>query len=293
MLRFSPVLFGLAILASASPLHAQVVNPNVIEFQPSPYHASVDHYDVHFYQRGSSEPFLVAGIGKPAPQADGMIRLDATGQLGGFPLPNVVAEVRIIAYGGGTHAVSGASNPFVVTPTPAPAGGGAPGAPSLSASNVSVNPITLSWTPGPGGAPTSYTLVVGSTPGAADLLIKPLGAVQTVSGAIPAGIRVYARIVAANAVGMQASNEIAVHVGASATPSLAAATVQGSTVHLSWTPAATVTVVARSAPGGAPIAMGTASGGSVAVPNVPPGVYYVTVSSDGRTESNQIVVTVP
>lgn len=65
------------------------------------------------------------------------------------------------------------------------AGPTAPGAPTLNAPTVSGNTVGLSWTPGPGGAPTSYTLAVSATPGGTPFLVVPLTGTGIVYGGGP------------------------------------------------------------------------------------------------------------
>jgi hypothetical protein len=123
------VFLMLALAAPAA--RAQVTNANVVEFLPSADHGrtlasgqpAVSRYQVEFYQRGSLDSVLSLSIGKPAPQADGMIRVDFAKLQQVVPLPNVVSEVRVAAIGPDGTGVSTVSNTFVqrcawaVTPT--------------------------------------------------------------------------------------------------------------------------------------------------------------------------------
>ncbi len=56
----------------------------------------------------------------------------------------------------------------VAGPTP-------PGAPTLNPAVVAGNNVSLSWAPGAGGAPTSYTLLAAFTPGGAPFLSHTVG----------------------------------------------------------------------------------------------------------------------
>jgi hypothetical protein len=87
-----------------------------------------------------------------------------------------------------------------------------PGAPTLSAVQVGTNPITLSWTPGAGGLPTSYTIVAGRSPHSSDFGIFPMNRATSVTGAVPLDVPIYVRVVAANAAGTAVSSLLTVTV---------------------------------------------------------------------------------
>jgi pimeloyl-ACP methyl ester carboxylesterase len=112
----------------------------------------------------------------------------------------------------------------------------APGRPTLVAS-VTGNTVTLSWTAGPGGAPSSYSVAVGRSAGASDVFAQDLGLLTLVSGALPSG-RYFFRVTAINSSGSATSDEIAITVGLSieapGTPSNFRAGVSGFSVSLSW-----------------------------------------------------------
>ena len=87
-----------------------------------------------------------------------------------------------------------------------------PGAPTLNPAVVAGNTVSLSWAPGAGGAPTSYTLFAAATPGGAPFLSAPLGGNAIAFGGVPSGTY-YVRMVAHNALGTSPpSNEITVVV---------------------------------------------------------------------------------
>lgn len=98
---------------------AQVVNPTIAEFTPSPDHsrlasdgtAWVTRYDLGFYQQGASSPFQVASLGKPAPASDGQIRINLSTLT--LPSAGIVYEARVIAVGPGGSTPSAASNTFM------------------------------------------------------------------------------------------------------------------------------------------------------------------------------------
>ncbi len=118
-----PVVGALAMLIQASAVTAQTSNPNVVEFLPSPHHFAtlstgqpvVSRYVLTFYAAGTSEDVLSVDLGKPAPQADGLIRLDFAGLIGSFPLPGAQVEARVGVFGPDGTAVSNPSNTFVLT----------------------------------------------------------------------------------------------------------------------------------------------------------------------------------
>jgi predicted phage tail protein len=74
--------------------------------------------------------------------------------------------------------------------------------------------VALAWSaPAAGPAPSSYTLVVGSQTGAADILVVPTGTTATSTGAFAPPGTYYVRVLAQNACGVSlASNEIVVVV---------------------------------------------------------------------------------
>lgn len=121
-LRLWPLVSAaLALLLNASPALAQTQNPNVVAFHPSAEHSSklasgqpaVSRYDLVFYREGTTEPIVTVDLGKPAPQADGVIRVDYTSRLGTWPLPGVQAVARVTAVGPGGVGTSAPSNAFV------------------------------------------------------------------------------------------------------------------------------------------------------------------------------------
>lgn len=99
--------------------------------------------------------------------------------------------------------VSAPSNEVTVT-VAAPA---APGAPVLNAPVVSGSTVTLSWSPGGGGAPTSY-VVTALTPGGVVLGSAPVTGASLAIPNVPSGSYLL-RLVAVNSVGTSpASNTV-------------------------------------------------------------------------------------
>lgn len=89
-----------------------------------------------------------------------------------------------------------ASNEVTVTV----AGATAPGAPTLSSPTVSGSTVSLSWVPGSGDPPTSYTLTASATPGGAPIATVPLTGTSAAFSAVPSGTY-YLRLVATNSAG--------------------------------------------------------------------------------------------
>lgn len=121
-------------------------------------------------------------------------------------IPPGTYYVRVVASNAG--GTSGPSNEIVVMVS-APS---LPGAPTLNAAVVSGNTVSLSWTPGAGGAPTSYILRASLTPGGSPFASVPMVGTSMTFTDVPSGAY-YLRLAAANAVGTgPVSNEIMVVV---------------------------------------------------------------------------------
>jgi Bacterial Ig domain/Putative binding domain, N-terminal len=112
---------ALVFLVHVPSVSAQSSNPNVVSFAPSPNHSAtvptgepvVSNYILTFYQAGTNQAVTAVDIGKPAPQADGMIRVDFTTRLASFPLPGVSCDARVSAVGPAGSGTSGPSNTFI------------------------------------------------------------------------------------------------------------------------------------------------------------------------------------
>lgn len=109
-----------------------VINPSVVEFQPSPDHAAmllgtttpkVTRYDLELYIQGAAQPFQVTDVGKPNPDAGGLIRLTNRAWFIGAAL-DTLCVARMVAVGPSGIGRSEVSNPFGNAGPPA-----APGAP--------------------------------------------------------------------------------------------------------------------------------------------------------------------
>jgi hypothetical protein len=217
---------------------------------------------------------------------------------GSGSLPNGAIYIRVTAVGPG-----GASPPSSTLAFLLPGGGSAlpPGKPTLVATQVMSNPITLTWSPGPGGMPERYVLHAGTAANSSDLGVFPMGTATSVTAVAPIGAPVYVRVVAVNALGSVASDEAHFFLAAPAAPSaptLGPAAISGRDVTMAWSPVAgaiSYVVLARITPTGPVVASLPVLGTQLTVP-APPGNYFVTVVALGDSqqsqESNQIIVTV-
>jgi hypothetical protein len=101
---------------------AQVLNPRIVEFVPSPDHAAmldtytpaVTNYVLEVYQTGAAVPFYSLDIGKPDPGPDGRVRYDFSWQVESWPLPGGYYQARIAAQGPYGSSRSAPSNDFVL-----------------------------------------------------------------------------------------------------------------------------------------------------------------------------------
>ena len=120
-----------------------------------------------------------------------------------------------------------------------------PGAPVGLAAIVSGSTVVVTWAaPSSGGAPTTYVITAGSSPGLANLVNSNLGSTATSLTATGVGAGTYyVRLFAQNASGSSpASNEVVVTVGGAtpacnivpAVPTGLSTSASGSTVTISW-----------------------------------------------------------
>ena len=118
------VAIGALVVAGVVPATAQtVVDATTAEFQPSADHSVmsdgiplVTSYLLQFFPAGSSSPSHSIGIGKPAPDPDGLIRVRFTSLLQTPLAPGTTYEARVSAVGPGGSSASGVSNPFTGPP---------------------------------------------------------------------------------------------------------------------------------------------------------------------------------
>jgi hypothetical protein len=130
---------AIAFLSIAQVVAAQsILDARRVEFTPSPDHNAVDtvsgvqlvtNYTLDVYLSGSAAPVQTANLGKPVPDADGMIRIDFVALLPVALTPGVVYESVVNAVGPGGVTASARSNTFAFT---------APCAPTISPSSRSL-----------------------------------------------------------------------------------------------------------------------------------------------------------
>ena len=124
--RATAVVFVLvavtAALTGVRDAAAQTVNPTTAEFTASADHnvisngtAVVTRYDLEFYLSGAADPFQVNSLGKPTPDASGVIRVLLSSVLTAFPSPGIVYESTVSAVGPGGTGRSARSNTFMFT----------------------------------------------------------------------------------------------------------------------------------------------------------------------------------
>ena len=108
------------LLVGASAFAQTVVNPRIVEFDPSTDHAvvlaggqpAVTEYALELYLQGAGSPFYTMSLGKPAPQGDGKIRYDFSSNIAAWPLPGGTYESRVTAVGPTGTGRSDPSNTF-------------------------------------------------------------------------------------------------------------------------------------------------------------------------------------
>ena len=191
------VLLIAVILAPASAV-AQTVDPTTAEFDPSADHnaiadgaAVVDRYDMEFYLQGAAQPFQVQALGKPAPEADGKIRVNFASLMGAaLPTPGIIYESSVAAVGPGGAGRSVRSNTFMF---------------SVPCS-YSVSPTTLTSASSGGTVNVSVTAAAGCAWTASE----GLSWVSITSGASGSGNGTVSLSVSANTTGSSRSDTITV-----------------------------------------------------------------------------------
>jgi fibronectin type III domain protein len=201
---------------------------------------------------------------------------------------------------GPSASVSNAANPV-------------PGPPAALMASSKGNTVTLAWAaPSGGGAPDTYIIEAGSSPGAANLASFSTGTTATTFSASGVGAGTYyVRVRAQNAAGSSAaSNEAILVVGAAAcstapgAPGGLTSRVSGSTVTLSWSApsggCAPTSYVLQAGSAAGLSNLANAGTGNTATTYVATGVgsgtYYVRVralNANGQgAASNEIVIVV-
>ncbi|MGQ0734650.1 MAG: hypothetical protein ACT4QD_13475 [Acidobacteriota bacterium] len=101
---------------------------------------------------------------------------------------------------------SDAGAAYVFSTGAAPPPGGPPGAPVLTGA-VIADTATLRWTPGPGSAPSSYTLQASADQAFTQIFLDlALGPATEIAGSVPAGFVAWVRVIARNTAGQATSN---------------------------------------------------------------------------------------
>jgi len=142
---------AIAFLSITQVVAAQSINDaRRVEFTPSPDHNTVDttsgvqlvtNYTLDVYLSGGTTPLQTANLGKPAPDTDGMIRLDFVALLPAALTPGVVYESVVNAVGPGGAAPSTRSNTFAFTAPCAPAI--SPASRSLTIASAATGTVTV------------------------------------------------------------------------------------------------------------------------------------------------------
>lgn len=219
------------------------------------------------------------------------------------PAPNGAFRVSVVATNSFGTGPESTPQTFAVPSLPTP-----PGAPGNLVASAAGSTVTFTWSPpASGGAPGSYVLMAGLSPGfTTPIATVPIAAPSTslVVPGVPAGT-FFVRVVAQNAGGISgASNEVSVTMGGvapPAAPTLNAPVVAGNTVSLSWTPGAgpapdSYVLVVRTG-GGAPLGALPFTGTATAIPGAPSGSYLLTVvalnAAGTSAPSNQVSLVVP
>lgn len=183
----------------------------------------------------------------------------------------------------------------------------APGAPSALAASTTGGVVTLAWQSGGGCPAASFTLVVGSSPGASDVAAANVGPARSFVAPAPPGTY-YVRAYAQNVFGSSGpSNEVTVLVGSTActavpgAPVGLTATTTGGTVTLGWQsgggcPASNFTLVVGSSPGASDLAVASVGTARSLTTSAPAGTYYVRAYAQNAYgssgPSNEVIVRV-
>lgn len=175
-------------------------------------------------------------------------------------------------------------------------GGGLPGAPTNFIATANGNAINMSWNAsldvaaiGTAAAATNYNLIARLAPGAAPVVVLPLGNVTSFGVNAPNGT-FFLSVQGTNAAGPgPESNVVQVTVPAlpppPAAPTNLTVNVLGNSASFAWTapgsggPVGSYALLASNAPGGAPLATLPlpAAPTSFAIGGIPPGIWYVRI----------------
>jgi uncharacterized protein YkwD len=150
---------------------------------------------------------LVAGLAPAFVAPIATLPLGPSASVSVQAVPPGTYFVRVLSTNAlGTSAPSNEISVTVASPS-------APGAPSLNPPQVSGATVTLSWSPGNGGAPTGYTLMASTTPGGAPIATVPVAGTSVSFTDVPNGTY-HVRVTASNTQGTSApSAEVTLTVG--------------------------------------------------------------------------------
>lgn len=126
------VAVALLLLVATASAAQTVLNPNYVEFAPSPDHAVVvsgvgplvESYELRFYASGATAPQQTSNLGKPTPNAQNLCVVDIASTIIAFPIsPTTSYTARLVASGvAGASPESAPSNSFLRVAPPQAAG---------------------------------------------------------------------------------------------------------------------------------------------------------------------------
>ncbi len=116
-------IVAVAVVLSIAPSVAaqSITDARRVEFTPSPDHSAIDqasglavvnNYTLDVFLAGGASSQRTVNLGKPAPEADGLIRVDFVSLLPTPLTPGAIYEAVVTAVGPGGSAASGRSNTF-------------------------------------------------------------------------------------------------------------------------------------------------------------------------------------
>ena len=119
--RVPKLIAVMVVVFMSSVADAQTtMNPTRAEFNPSPDHNAtlpdgtpiVTSYRLDLFLSGASAPFQSVPLGKPSPDADGVIRVNLSTVFVGWPVVGTTYTAAVAAVGPGGSAPSAMSNTF-------------------------------------------------------------------------------------------------------------------------------------------------------------------------------------
>jgi hypothetical protein len=155
--RLCAALLLIGFVGPATASGQAIVDARRVEFTPSPDHSVIDaggtalvtNYSLDVFVAGGTTVVASANLGKPAPDPDGMIRLDFMALLNASLSAGVVYETVVAAVGPGGAADAPRSNTFSFslpcTPSISPVSQSVAAAGGTGSSNVSVA-VGCMWT---------------------------------------------------------------------------------------------------------------------------------------------------